>query len=676
MNGLRDLSVGKKVAIIVVLLLLPSLWLLGKVTLLQQRTIVATDLKMQGLQHMHLMWKLSGSIADHRALSAQYTSGKPEDLATVEKKAAEVDAAIAAIDQLETTTARSLRIGAQWQDVATKWNVLKTKEAASDATLFYRGHTALLEFLDTLKSEVTERSTLLYESDSTAHILTNAIAVEIPSAQGGLLALRRAVATGSGAPNVINPARVELAARVGGVRNNAIALRASNERLTAVKSDASSGVRSASETHIEAAEQYAQTVEKEMVLADNRTAILNQAIAEANAAFRTSIELQDRLIPLLQQTLQERRSAAAWARNGTVGAFLIVMTLVLLLARMLRRTIHVSAQAVVEAMERMANGEIGQPITIDSKDEFGRALSAVDRLDGKLAEVIAVIGLTANKVGTAARELSVGSEDLSDRAQSQAAALEATASSMEQMTATVKQNADNATQAHQLAAGMRERAEQGSQVVKRATEAMSEINSSSAKIGDIIGVIDSIAFQTNLLALNAAVEAARAGEQGRGFAVVASEVRNLAQRSAEAAKDIKTLIGDSVHKAQIGAQWVNQSGTTLTEILASARKVSDIIAQIAAASTEQSAGIDQVNNAITQMDAGMQETVGRIDHASTASRGMQEDSEELLRQISHFRVQPRDRDGRPGIAHPAPPSERSERYEPVQSEPMPHRRSA
>jgi methyl-accepting chemotaxis protein len=641
MNGLRDLSVGKKVAIIVVLLLLPSLWLLSKVTVLQQQTIVSTDLKLQGLQQMHVLWKLSGAVADHRALAAQYISGKPEDLTTVGRKASEVDASIAAIDQLEATADRSLRIGAQWHDVSTQWDALKTKEAASDSTLYYRGHTALLQLLDTLKSELTDRSTLLYEADPTAHILTDAIAVEIPIAQGGLLALRRAVATGSGAPNIINPSRAELAARVGGVRSNALALRAKIERLITDEPDASAAVRSVAEAHIDAAEKYAQMVEKEMVLNDNRTAILNQAIADANAAFRTSIELQEELIPLLQHALQERRSEAVWARNATVIAFVIIMTLVLLLTRMLRRTIHMSAQSVVEAMERMANGEIGQPITIDSKDEFGRALAAVDRLDGKLAEVIAVIGHTAHKVGTASKELSVGSEDLSHRAQSQAAALEETASSMEQMTATVKQNADNATQAHQLAAGMRERAEQGSQVVKRATEAMNEINSSSAKIGDIIGVIDSIAFQTNLLALNAAVEAARAGEQGRGFAVVASEVRNLAQRSAEAAKDIKNLIGDSVQKTQIGAQWVQQSGTTLTDIVESARRVSDIIAEIAAASSEQSAGIDQVNNAITQMDTVMQETAARIDHASTASRGMQEDSEELMRQISHFRVQRR-----------------------------------
>jgi len=655
MNGLQDLSVSKKVAIIVILLSLPSVWLLGKVTLLQQQTIAATDLKLQGLQHMRGLWKLSGAIADHRALAAQYVSGKAEDLAIATKKAAEVDAAIASIDELELTLDESLRIGENWREVPTKWAALKTKEAASNSSVFYTSHTALLELLETFMAQVTDRSTLLYDSDSTAHFLTDAIVVQIPHAQSSVLALRRAVATGSGEPNVINPARAELATRVGGVRVSAASLREKIERLTKIKPEAASSISAAADSHIQAAEKYAQTIDKEMVLSDNRTAVLNQAIAEANAAFRTSIELQDRLIPLLEETLQSRRSAATWARNGTLFGFVIAMALVLLLTRTVRRKMHTSAQLVVEAMERMANGEIGQRITIDSRDEFGRALAAVDRLDTKLAEVIAVIGNTANKVGDAAKELSSGSEDLSDRAQSQAAAIEETASSMEQMTATVKQNADNAKQAHQLAASMRNQAEQGSEVVKHATDAMSEINSSSAKIADIIGVIDSIAFQTNLLALNAAVEAARAGEQGRGFAVVASEVRNLAQRSAEAAKDIKKLISDSVDKARTGAQWVNQSGSTLTAIVESARKVSDIIAEIAAASSEQSAGIDQVNDAITKMDALMQDTAARVDEASSASKGMQEDSEALLVQISHFRVQNSDRPHRVVAPRPIAP---------------------
>jgi methyl-accepting chemotaxis protein-1 (serine sensor receptor) len=207
----------------------------------------------------------------------------------------------------------------------------------------------------------------------------------------------------------------------------------------------------------------------------------------------------------------------------------------------------------------------------------------------------------------------------------------------------VKQNADNARQANELASGMRVQAERGSAVVNRAADAMSEINSSSSKIGDIIGVIDSIAFQTNLLALNAAVEAARAGEQGRGFAVVATEVRNLAQRSASAAKDIRNLIKDSVDKVQSGTELVNESGKMLAEILGSVRKVSDIVSEIAAASQEQSAGIEQVNNAVAQMDAATQENAARVDQASTASKSMQQQAEKLVQQITYFsaRNQPR-----------------------------------
>ena len=242
------------------------------------------------------------------------------------------------------------------------------------------------------------------------------------------------------------------------------------------------------------------------------------------------------------------------------------------------------------------------------------------------------------QVNSAAAEIAQGSADLAQRTEEQASALEETASSMEELTSTVKQSADNAGQANQLASAARAQAEQGGQVVERAVTAMSAINQSSRKIADIIGVIDEIAFQTNLLALNAAVEAARAGEQGRGFAVVAGEVRKLAQRSADAAKEIKGLITDSVAKVEDGSKLVEQSGHTLREIVGAVKKVSDIVAEMAAASREQASGIEQVNKAILQMDQTTQQNAALVEQTAAASHAMGDQASELQKLMGFFKL--------------------------------------
>ena len=286
---------------------------------------------------------------------------------------------------------------------------------------------------------------------------------------------------------------------------------------------------------------------------------------------------------------------------------------------------------------RIAAGELGRDIDIQDRHEFGQLLMSLKTMDGKLGEIVGSVRSNADAVGAAARQISQGNDDLSQRTQQQAAALEETAASMEEMAATVKQNADNAKQANQLAINARGQADKGGSVVQQAIGAMSEINASSRKIADIIGVIDEIAFQTNLLALNAAVEAARAGEQGRGFAVVASEVRNLAQRSATAAKEIKGLINDSVDKVRVGAEFVDESGRTIAEIMESVKKVTDIVAEIAAASQEQSTGVEQVNKAVTQMDEVTQQNAALVEEAAAAAKSMQMQTEELVSVVGYFK---------------------------------------
>jgi methyl-accepting chemotaxis protein len=270
--------------------------------------------------------------------------------------------------------------------------------------------------------------------------------------------------------------------------------------------------------------------------------------------------------------------------------------------------------------------------------ELRTMAEGINSLLESMAGMVRGIKATAADVSRSAEEISTGNSNLSRRTEEQSASLEETASSMEEMTTTVKQNADNAAQASQLALAARDQAERGGVVVNQAVTAMSDIKQSSKKIADIIGVIDEIAFQTNLLALNAAVEAARAGEQGRGFAVVASEVRSLAGRSATAAKEIKGLIQDSVRKVEDGSARVTQSGRTLEEIVASVKKVSDIVAQIAAASREQSAGIEQVNRAVMQMDALTQQNAALVEQATAAAQSMTGQAQELGEAMGRYRI--------------------------------------
>ncbi len=326
-------------------------------------------------------------------------------------------------------------------------------------------------------------------------------------------------------------------------------------------------------------------------------------------------------------------------RAISIISLIVGLSFSLLIAALVVRSIINTLNRTVAVAHAIAEGKLGHDIQVDRQDELGALLHAFRTMDQRLSTIVGEVRHGSSSVSTAAQQISRGNDDLSQRTQEQASSLEETASSMEEMTSTVKQNAENASHANQLARGAREQAERGGEVVAQAVTAMRDINTSSRKIADIVSLIDEIAFQTNLLALNAAVEAARAGEQGRGFAVVATEVRNLAQRSAGAAKEIKGLINDSAEKVRNGSDLVDQSGKALAEIVDSVKKVTDIVAEIAAASQEQSAGIDQVNHAVLQMDEMTQQNAALVEEAAAAARAMQEQANELTRQVGFFQLQ-------------------------------------
>jgi methyl-accepting chemotaxis protein len=289
---------------------------------------------------------------------------------------------------------------------------------------------------------------------------------------------------------------------------------------------------------------------------------------------------------------------------------------------------------------KVADGDLSQQIRVASADETGALLQALKDMNSSLGGLVADVRTSTETISAASAQIAGGNLELSSRTEEQASSLAETASSMAQLTSTVKQNADNARQANQLVVSATEHATQGGAVVGQVVETMGAIRESSRRIVDIIGVIDGIAFQTNILALNAAVEAARAGEQGKGFAVVAAEVRSLAQRSATAAREIKSLIADSVQKVDAGGKLVDSAGATMEQIVSSVRRVADIMNEIATASEEQSGGIEQVNSAIAQMDETTQKNASLVEEAAAAAQSLQDQAAMLLQAVSVFRLAP------------------------------------
>jgi methyl-accepting chemotaxis protein len=378
-----------------------------------------------------------------------------------------------------------------------------------------------------------------------------------------------------------------------------------------------------------------------------------------------------------EKDAQTAHDAYLSARTLMFGLTVVAMLIGAALAWLVTRSITGPLTAAIKVAETVASGDLSSQIEVRGRDETGQLLLALKNMNASLLQIVGQVHGSTDTIATASRQIAAGNLDLSSRTEQQASALEETASSMEELTSTVRQNADNARQANVLAVSACEVAVKGGQVVTQVVDTMGAINSSSKKIVDIIGVIDGIAFQTNILALNAAVEAARAGEQGRGFAVVATEVRNLAQRSAAAAKEIKQLIDASVEQVEVGSKLVDQAGLTMDELVSSVRHVTDIMGEIAAASREQETGIEQINQAITEMDNVTQQNAALVEEAAAAAQSLQEQAGTLAQVVGVFKL-----DGMHAVAAPravrsvAAPAPRKAKVMPLKLKAAPAKQSA
>ena len=601
--------------------------------------LASTRQEVAGLQPSAALLKLIRLTQQHRGLTATVLGGKAEAEGQRAERQREVDQALGEFAALAAGI-EDPKFAEGWQQVQQQWKTLSAQVAQRQlaAPASFAGHSALVELQLDLHGRIVSHYGLNLDPEPVSYHLVIATMTQLPQLAEQLGKLR-----GSGAGILARgQATVADRAMLGGLSESA---RGEMHRLLTT-------LERALEHDPALRERMAGPIEQARAGVERTREMLRTDLIEAEALtlpsaeyFQATTKAIDQVFAVhglaseaLAGALQVRTARLQRTEWLVIGLSVLMVGLCGLLARSIVRTILQATDDARRMAERIAAGDLSPEPLRAGEDELGRMVQAMEAMRLSLTEVVGTVRENAVSVAAASAQIAQGNIDLSSRTEQQAAALQQTAATMDQLGSTVSHNADHAREADGLAREASTLASRGGEMVSQVVGTMGGISEASRKIGDIIGVIDSIAFQTNILALNAAVEAARAGEQGRGFAVVATEVRNLAQRSAEAAREIKALISTSVERVEQGVSLVDQTGRSVGEVVASIRRVSDIVAQISAASAEQSTGVAQVGQAVTQMDRATQQNAALVEQSAAAAGTLKSQAEQLVDAVARFRI--------------------------------------
>jgi methyl-accepting chemotaxis protein len=623
-------------AILAVLLVAAPLVLFIKES---NKTVDIAALEASGVGPVRAVLKTVLLMQQHRGLSAMLLAGNSTVAEQRAAKQAEVNGAFALADPIMEKI-KNDAIAVQWRAVKGLWTPLAANvaQASFSGQQSFAQHTDVIMRLLKINELLVDHFGLSLDPEADSYYLINAAFLQSPMLMETLGRMR---GKGSGVLTMKNPSlddRAVLMGMVDSANERYAAVENALQKATAVNPAIKAKLDGPLQASLSAGKQVIQLTQENILKAEQLTFGASDYFARLTDAINAQISLFDAAVSALEVILDARQSELTHTKYTLIGTILLMALLTGIVVYFIARSITLPLVEAVGVAQRVASGDLTANIVITSNNEFGQLLQALKNMNDSLVRIVGEVRTGTDSMATASNQIAAGNMDLSSRTEQQASSLEETASSMEELTSTVKQNADNARQANQLAISASAMAGKGGAVVSQVVDTMTSINASSKKIVDIISVIDGIAFQTNILALNAAVEAARAGEQGRGFAVVASEVRSLAQRSAAAAKEIKTLISDSVEKVDTGAKLVDQAGATMQEIVESVKRVTDIMGEISAASDEQRAGIEQVNQAITQMDTVTQQNAALVEEAAAASEAMQDQAAKLAQAVSVLKL--------------------------------------